>query len=538
MPETTDPVALLPERYRPLILPCLTLTEVPYESVRTIFQNCRVYLKEIPDFYDCVRRVGLGHGGQKDRYTYCEALTFYAEQRYAILMKATEEEFLKAVQISDAKKKSSQYVQFLANVLAARDGRPVKRLPAFSSPWRESEFWEDLQPDIRWISVGSNNPLLLKAVPEKALIKTLRDSQNNLSHIATSFNNLAAVQSVLQNSTLPELSPNRLHDFLELQFGFVTHGVPVQRMAAMQSQSSEYFVMQAVAQLSAGQDAEALKSMRNALKLQERSERFFNTPLENLLYGLTLWRCRRMPTAMKSVEALAKHKKIGWFVCLPLRLFILYTLQQDLRPLIAGATEALEGIPPRGVGLTVLLIKALKIQCELPDLWLASYEMCRKDMLWFAYEAAALESRSGPGFEEARKKLAVEPLMPLIVPRPEWETRLEHLIELQDQDSDKMQTKRAEQEVLSFLINPASCEVVPRVRRTKDGEHFSLGRMVAIDSLARGRIPEASERDRAVGTMAETVWTPFTGNVKRLKGPAIVRELIGHPYLFDATRPD
>ncbi|MGN1208966.1 MAG: hypothetical protein ACI4SV_01585, partial [Duodenibacillus sp.] len=329
MPRITDPALLLPEIFRPILLACMTLPELTYEDLSTIFRRHKLLLKDIPTFNECVRRSRMGRGGQFDRYGYGAELTFTNTVRQRVLETTDRDAFLKAAEISGAKAKNPHYVALQANILAARDGRPLDPMPAFESPWSESFFWRSHHDEVSRMFSDPSMFALLELLPDRLVIDYVEENLlEDIRRRTLILNNLSGLQEKLSQSTF--WGARELHALLELQQNFMLCGDPKKRLAALKTATPETYVLQAVALLSEGSDDLALKNMRMAFKVKEGSRRVFDAPLENFLFGLTLWRCRRIGTTMRTIESLAKYKDIGESACLPLRAFLLAALQKDV----------------------------------------------------------------------------------------------------------------------------------------------------------------------------------------------------------------
>ena len=527
----------VPASLRDYVLPSLTLPELDYADEKQIFRHFQAYLKGIPVFNRILQVIGFATGGQSHAHSYDKPLRFNAEICFELLMQTSLEELDEAAQISGAGKKNPLYLTFLRNILAIRDGKPNQPVPSFKSDFEEDDFYLQIRSFITFLMLDTRGAPYLPLVPESYLLTRLNDIKNELALLTTSFDNLPAVQKVLTEVGTEE--SKALHDWLELQFSFTKFGHPHERLENMFKGTSATMVMKGIALMSEGQDQAALGCMKSALKVQIKPGRTFSSPLENFFYGLALWRCRETDDGIKQIQSLLKLKKIRESSeCLPLIIILKAAIEDDASAILKSEFRYGD-VMRKLTGLTVLCAKTFKLKCEIPDKWNEAFVEC-KCIPWFAYECEALESPSGENVLAARAELGIDPLLPIVSVKPEWEKQLEYLISLQGADAAKIlgtKTDSSEKEVLTYLIDRNTLEVSLSIRKTKDDENFSKGRPAAVISLVNDRLSQASPLDRQVAETAEYGWTPTHSWGRILKGPVVIQALIDHPYVFDAADP-
>ena len=535
----TEQLSLLPHPYQEMVRPCLTVPSLKYDYQRTIFQHFKCYLKEIPVFNSKLKEIGFCTGGVNRMYAWEDPLRFHPHVWFELLMGMSKDELEKAALISNAVHTHPQFLTFVRNILAIRDGSPIQEMPPFYYEFYEDDFWIEMRPYTEFLIFDSRGADFLKVIPKHRLFQRLQEMREYLANVACCFDNLPAVQEILKEIDTSE--SRSFSDWLELQFGFTKSGHPRERHATMQTGASSSWVMEAIALLNEFQDQKALEYIRVALKAQEKSGRTFPFPFENFIYGLILWRCRNYDGVNKQLISLSKLRKLDSQECLPLKIWIKSALEDEVN--VALPTSFEYGSFPRKLGgLVVLALKALKLKVDVPGNWLLAFEECRR-MPWFAYETDALQTRQGTGYDEARKQLGIHPLLPLVATKPDWQKQLEYIIGLQSADEAKVlgvRTSNAEKEILACLVDRKSSryDVTLSLRKTKDDEHFSKGKTASVVSLTRGRISQATAQDRSLVSLAEDDYTPFGTWGKVLQGAEVLHALIGHPYIFDAKAPD
>lgn len=524
-------------QWRRFLIPCLTLPNLKYEDERVIFQNLKVRLSEISRFNTYLEEHGWSTGGQSRAYSYEDPLELHPEVIFGLLMHLRESEFNDAVLISRADKNHPHYVALLRNILAARDGRPIKSLSGFVYWMTEEEFWGKIHRFVRFLLTDERGAPYLQLIPSEHLVARVREMQPYCGFSGTNFDNLVPVQKALKDMGTSDV--RQLHDWLELQFAFTKLGRPRERLAAMHPGTYASYVMEAVALMEENREEKALDNMKYGLRAQAKSGRTFSYPLENFLYGLLLWRLRGDPVVAKQIQALLKLKKIDSPECLPLCLILKAAAQDDAVSFIERAVRYTDPYT-KVAGLIGLTLAVFRINAKLPEEWKSAAVLCRR-MPWFAFEQDAVGDRRSDLYRSTSEKLGMKPLMPVVAVKPEWQRQLEYLITLQSADEAEKTGTRAkgtDREVLACLVDMTNFQVSLALRKTKDGEHFSKGRSVSVTSLVNGRIAAATDQDKALGTLAEEGWSDNWSRIKVLKGPAVIRALIGHPYVFDASMPD
>lgn len=533
-PFSIDNVA---EEWRRILIPILTLPSWRYEDERTVFLHFKVKLKEMARFHRYLSENHMAQGGQSRTFSNEEPLELHPEVWFQLLTTLSKAELDEAVCISQADRKLPAFVAFIGNIVAIREGRPLQPMPQFEYQYYESEFWGQIRHFVVCILINEEGAPYLPLIPQGRLIQHLLRLQPYFAFNATNLSNLAGLKQALRAAGTPQAV--ELHDWLELQFAFTKSGHPRARLAAMLGGTSSSSVMEAVALMAENQDEKAMQHMKQALRLQSTAGRTFAYPLENFLYGLLLWRLREKGSVSKLTLSLLKLKKIESEECVPLCL-LLKIATQDEPAVYASLAVSIIYPHTKLAGLFGLIVEAFKIKTKLPEKWHAALMNC-STMPWFGFELDSLRERTGERFKTSSEELGMDPLMPLVSVKPEWQKRLEHLITLQSADEAKTvgaKSLTAGKEVLACLVNMTSLEVTLALRKTKDDEHFSKGRAVSVAGLASGRITAATPQDKGLATLAEEDWTPNGSRTKVLQGPAVIRALIGHPYVFDAKNPD
>ncbi|MCI6796521.1 MAG: SNF2 family helicase [Succinatimonas sp.] len=330
----------------------------------------------------------------------------------------------------------------------------------------------------------------------------------------------------------------------------------------------EHFILLAFSAYQDGKAADAVKLMRKALTLQKNeqdrassSERFFWRDYENWLYGLFLYSARMAPANAKSISAILKDKNNDYFENALLTIFCALAEEKDpadyVNPFIEKASSNTLNTP-----LQILMYESIRyglhaktLNCDtrLDSQTLQKCTQTGELYPVFFQTFLAVTSPDSPMLYTLEKRLKMKPLITFTKEKPEWERLIDKVLEYETQNGSTLPGKKAVQNLDRYAYyltfhqkdeeeNRACSDPDFSIRfqhSRNGGETWNKGREVKLQHFKEAHLPSMTPTDLAVAARIEVNsyqhWNRRLITNYTLSGPLAASELIGYPYVYDAS---
>ena len=537
----------IPPEYRGVLTACLFFDAAYYPDVRDAFKHFKLKVKDIETFYWLMQAQAISVGGQTPSGTR-KPFQLTPAARYALLMSVTKEELEEADCISliqDSRfhvPEREKLTEFLNAFIAIRDGADDVSVPYSTDSYRDRRLRNDSLYDVIGILRHSPEPeKYLRLVCPGDLAEYVEGVCSFDPCGADPFANVGRIQSVLRaNGSQADLE---IHDLLEVRCVFMQQGHPEARLQNMHPQTAFFEVMQGILALTQRRHVDAYNHLQEALRRLPGKHTVFPGPFENYLLGAAFRGAQSDPAVRKQAAAL--YKKIQFSHddhTIPLRLFLCEVLNEDLE----DEAEHSVYVPletPFLSTMALITVRALSIKTEESDQLLRDVSECTKAVPLLALELSAASDPASDTVRQLGSRLGITSVLPMRGEEPDWQIKLDRIISLQAEAYEQYlqkqkESSKSEESCLCYLLDRKTLNVELRIRKTRDGVHFSKGRTVSLRSFENSKVPEASFLDISVPMFIRQEIQADGTSRKVFRGPQAVYALRNHPYVFDASDPD
>ena len=140
--------------------------------------------------------------------------------------------------------------------------------------------------------------------------------------------------------------------------------------------------------------------------------------------------------------------------------------------------------------------------------------------------------------ETLRSITGMHPSLPTFEERPEWDIRLDELLNLHrnaDGRTKSSTSKAKSQSRIIYLVNRDFDNITPVLQKSKDGINWTAGRNVSLEKFSKGQTEGMQAEDHAVASCVKGYSYGWYGGVEyELTGVKAIAALVGNPLVFDA----